>query len=69
LDGKVYASFKARYEDKIVQQMIINDGAGKLSLNTLKNWYCSFSSKKVCFLDFKAWEGVEAQTVCRIERI
>ena len=26
LDGRSYASYKARYEDEIVKQMIINDG-------------------------------------------
>ena len=32
LDGKSYASYKARYEDEIVKKMIINDG-GKGEIN------------------------------------
>jgi ABC-type nitrate/sulfonate/bicarbonate transport system substrate-binding protein len=32
LDNKVYASYKARYEDHIVRQMIKNDG-GKGTIN------------------------------------
>lgn len=33
LDGKTYASYKARYEDHIVKQMIKNDGGtGKINI-------------------------------------
>ena len=33
LDGRVYASYKARYEDHIIQQMVKNDGGqGNLQL-------------------------------------
>lgn len=33
LDGKIYASYKARYEDHIVNEMIKNDGGeGKLKI-------------------------------------
>lgn len=66
LDGKVYASFKARYEDKIVQQMIINDGGkGEIIIEypeKLGIWETILTQKSDASWIFKAWEGIEAQT-------
>ncbi|MEO1624128.1 MAG: ABC transporter substrate-binding protein [Bacteroidota bacterium] len=64
LDGKSYASYKARYEDEIVRQMIRNDGGrgdirieypAKLGIwNTIVNASCDAT------WIFLNWEGVEA---------
>ena len=66
LDGKIYASFKARYEDKIVQQMIINDGGkGEIIIEypeKLGIWETILAQKSDASWIFKAWEGIEAQT-------
>lgn len=66
LDGKVYASFKARYEDKIVQQMVINDGGkGDFAIEypeKLGIWETILSKKSDASWIFKAWEGIEAKT-------
>jgi ABC-type nitrate/sulfonate/bicarbonate transport system substrate-binding protein len=66
LDGKVYASFKARYEDKIVQKMIINDGGkGEVIIEypeKLGIWETILAQKSDASWIFKAWEGIEAQT-------
>ena len=66
LDGKIYASFKARYEDKIVQQMIINDGGkGEIIIEypeKLGIWETILAQKSDSSWIFKAWEGIEAQT-------
>lgn len=65
LDGKTYASYGARYEDKIVQQMVVNDGGkGHISLlypkklgiwNTLLQGMCDAT------WIFINWEGVIAK--------
>lgn len=65
LPGKVYGSYQARYEDKIVQQMVRNDGGDgdfqiiypeKLGIwNTLINGKCDAT------WIFRPWEGVEAE--------
>ena len=66
LDGKIYASFKARYEDKIVQQMVINDGGkGEFTIEypeKLGIWETILAQKSDASWIFKAWEGIEAQT-------
>lgn len=66
LDGKIYASFKARYEDKIVQQMVINDGGkGDFTITypeKLGIWETILAKKSDASWIFKAWEGIEAQT-------
>ncbi|HEA20973.1 hypothetical protein LCGC14_2118050 [marine sediment metagenome] len=65
LDGKVYASYQARYEDEIVRQMIKNDGGmGTLDIiypkklgiwNTLKE-----GSANATWI-FMNWEGIQAE--------
>lgn len=66
LDGKIYASFKARYEDKIVKQMVINDGGkGEFTIEypeKLGIWATILAQKSDASWIFKAWEGIEAQT-------
>jgi len=66
LDGKIYASFQARYEDKIVQQMVINDGGkGEFTIEypaKLGIWETILAQKSDASWIFKAWEGIEAQT-------
>lgn len=64
LDGKIYASYKARYEDKIVQQMVINDG-GRGALNIiypekLGIWNTLLTGEAHATWIFDHWEGVEA---------
>ncbi|MCU0374522.1 MAG: ABC transporter substrate-binding protein [Chitinophagaceae bacterium] len=64
LDGKIYASYKARYEDKIVQQMVINDG-GRGALNIiypdkLGIWNTLLTGQAHATWIFDHWEGVEA---------
>lgn len=66
LDGKKYASYKARYEDEIVRQMIKNDGGKgdfeihypeKLGIwNTLLNKQCDATWV------FMNWEGIHAKS-------
>ncbi|MEO0066229.1 MAG: hypothetical protein RI983_1555 [Bacteroidota bacterium] len=64
LDGKTYASYKARYEDHIVNEMIKNDG-GKGDLNIiypekLGIWNTLLSGKADATWIFDNWEGIEA---------
>ncbi len=67
LDGKVYASYKARYEDKIVKQVIINDGGkGDIRIEypeKLGIWDTILTGKFDATWIFNAWEGIEAQTL------
>nr|WP_299342748.1 ABC transporter substrate-binding protein [Allomuricauda sp.] len=65
LDGRSYASYKARYEDEIVRQMIVNDG-GKGDMNLvypekLGIWSTLLSEKYDATWIFMNWEGVQAQ--------
>tara|TARA_B100002052_G_C15829607_1_gene574700 strand:- start:313 stop:1221 length:909 start_codon:yes stop_codon:yes gene_type:complete len=64
LDGRSYASYKARYEDKIVKKMIINDGGiGNLKIfypKRLGIWNTLIESKYDSTWIFINWEGVEA---------
>ncbi|RYE16909.1 MAG: ABC transporter substrate-binding protein [Sphingobacteriaceae bacterium] len=66
LDGKVYASYKARYEDHIVKQMIKNDGGlGSISIiypDKLGIWNTLLENKADATWIFDNWEGVEAET-------
>ena len=64
LDGKSYASYKARYEDEIVRRMIINDGGkGEIDLHypeRLGIWNTLIDKKYISTWIFINWEGVEA---------
>lgn len=66
LDGRSYASYGARYEDKIVQQMVRNDGGrGELYLSypdKLGIWNTLLENKADATWIFQNWEGVEAET-------
>ncbi len=64
LSGKTYASYKARYEDAIVKQMIINDG-GDSSLDViypekLGIWDTIVNGTIDATWIFTNWEGVQA---------
>ena len=64
LDGRSYASYKARYEDKIIKKMIINDGGkGNLKIfypKRLGIWNTLIENKYDSTWIFINWEGVEA---------
>ncbi|WP_397447126.1 ABC transporter substrate-binding protein [Polaribacter sp. R77954] len=66
LDGKIYASYKARYEDHIVKEMIKNDGGtGNILINypeKLGIWNTLLEGKADATWIFDNWEGVEAAT-------
>lgn len=64
LDATTYASYKARYEDHIVRQMVLNDG-GEGTLNIvypekLGIWNTLLSGNANSTWIFDNWEGVEA---------
>lgn len=65
LDGKIYASYKARYEDEIVKQMIINDGgSGTVELvypDKLGIWDTILNKTADATWIFNNWEGIEAE--------
>lgn len=65
LDGKKYASYKARYEDEIVKQMIQNDGGnGNIVISypeKLGIWDTLLSGHADATWIFLNWEGVEAK--------
>jgi len=65
LDNRIYASYKARYEDKIVQQMIKNDNCkGDIILKypeKLGIWNTLLNGKADATWIFVNWEGVEAE--------
>lgn len=65
LDTKIYASYKARYEDAIAQEMIKNDGGqGNLKIiypEKLGIWNTLLSGKADATWIFDNWEGVEAE--------
>lgn len=64
LDGKSYASYKARYEDHIVRQLIVNAGGkGDLKImypEKLGIWNTLLEGKADSTWIFDNWEGVEA---------
>lgn len=66
LDGQIYASFGARYEDRIIRQMVINDGGlGALRVeypSKLGIWETILAGTAHATWIFKAWEGIEAKT-------
>lgn len=65
LDGLRYASYKAKYEDMIIQEMVKNDGGkGEIELlypEKLGIWETLLSKKADATWIFSNWEGVEAQ--------
>ena len=64
LDGKIYASYKARYEDHIIQEMVKKDGGtGEIQLSypeKLGIWNTLLNGKADATWIFDNWEGVEA---------
>ena len=66
LDGKVYASYKARYEDGIVREMIKNDGGnGDIKIvypTKLGIWDTLLNNKADATWIFKNWEGLQAES-------
>jgi ABC-type nitrate/sulfonate/bicarbonate transport system substrate-binding protein len=66
LDGKTYASYKARYEDHIIKEMIKNDGGeGDLKIiypEKLGIWNTLLSGIADSTWIFDNWEGIEANT-------
>lgn len=66
LDNKIYASYKARYEDKIVQELVKNDGGtGNIKItypDKLGIWNTLIEGKADATWIFDNWEGVEADT-------
>lgn len=66
LDGKKYASYKARYEDFIVKEMVKNDGGmGNIELvypEKLGIWNTLLENQADATWIFDNWEGVEAET-------
>jgi len=66
LDGKTYASYKARYEDHIVRAMIMRDGGtGELHVSypdKLGIWETLLKGEADATWIFDNWEGVEAST-------
>ncbi|GAX77568.1 hypothetical protein CEUSTIGMA_g5012.t1 [Chlamydomonas eustigma] len=65
LEGKLYASYGARYEGRIVQQMIIDDGGkGDFVESTppmLGIWNTLLEGKADATWVFMGWEGIEAE--------
>lgn len=65
LDNKIYASYKARYEDEIVKQMLINDGGmGNIELSyppKLEIWNKILNNEAHATWIFMNWEGVKAK--------
>lgn len=66
LDSKTYASYKARYEDHIVKEIIKNDGGqGDLKIiypEKLGIWNTLLDGKADATWIFDNWEGIEANT-------
>ena len=65
LDNMSSASYNAKYEDKIIQKMIINDGGkGKIKIaypSKLGIWNTIVSNKYDSTWIFINWEGVQAE--------
>jgi ABC-type nitrate/sulfonate/bicarbonate transport system substrate-binding protein len=65
LNGRSYASYKARYEDHIIKEMIKNDGGnGDLDImypEKLGIWNTLLTGQADSTWIFDNWEGVEAQ--------
>ncbi|MGB5943909.1 MAG: ABC transporter substrate-binding protein [Leeuwenhoekiella sp.] len=66
LDGRSYASYAARYEDKIVQEMIKNDGgSGNLTIKypqKLGIWETLVTAKYDATWIFTNWEALQAES-------
>ena len=66
LDGRIYASYRARYEDAIVRQLIVNDGGtGDFTVtypDKLGIWNTLLTGAADATWIFDNWEGVEAET-------
>ena len=66
LDGRTYASYRARYEDAIVRQLVINDGGtGDFTViypDKLGIWNTLLTGAADATWIFDNWEGVEAET-------
>ncbi len=66
MDGLIYASYKARYEDHIIKQMIVNDkGNGDIKITypqKLGIWNTLLSKEADVTWIFDNWEGIEAET-------
>ena len=66
LDGKIYASYKARYEDHIVKEMIKNDGGiGDIKItypDKLGIWNTLLEKNADATWIFDNWEGIEAES-------
>jgi ABC-type nitrate/sulfonate/bicarbonate transport system substrate-binding protein len=66
LDGKTYASYKARYEDKIVKELVINDGGeGIFNIvypDKLGIWNTLLDGTADATWIFNNWEGIEAES-------
>lgn len=64
LEGKRYASYAARFEGRIVQEMIRADGGGgdytELALPMLGVWNTLLSGEADATWIFQGWEGVQA---------
>lgn len=67
LDGKSYASYRAKYEDEIVKQMIINDGGkGDIKLvypKKLGIWETVLNNSFDATWIFMNWEGTQINEV------
>jgi ABC-type nitrate/sulfonate/bicarbonate transport system substrate-binding protein len=65
LDDKIYASYKARYEDEIVRKMIQNDGGvGNIKISypeKLGIWETILTGKADATWIFSNWEGIRAE--------
>ena len=66
LDGRTYASYRARYEDTIVRQLVINDGGtGDFTVtypDKLGIWNTLLTGAADATWIFDNWEGIEAET-------
>ena len=66
LDGKIYASYRARYEDHIVKELIKNDGGtGDIQLiypEKLGIWNTLLQHNADATWIFNNWEGIEAES-------
>lgn len=65
LDGKIYASYQARYEDKIVQELVKKDGGtGDFEISypaKLGIWNTLLAKQADATWIFNNWEGIEAK--------
>ena len=65
LDGRTYASYKARYEDEIVRHMVQNDGGtGSIKITypeKLGIWETILKGAADATWIFRNWEGVQAE--------